>query len=134
MAKSDDVERRLLNWVRWRIGGASGGTGYASSRWGGTPGTSAYRDSVIPTSAAEAIETDAVIQRLDQDLLQLVMDHYADGLSMAALAVKRDCSVATAYARLGRLHQLLGQAFHDMAEARRAERKRVESLARASKP
>lgn len=134
MAKVEDVERRLLNWARWRIGGGSGGLGYASATLGMESGGSKYREAVIPTRSGEAIETDSAVQMLATELRVLVHGHYADGLSMAALAVKHGCSVATVYLRLGRVHQLLDQAFRDMAEARRVERHRVEELGRQARP
>ena len=30
MARIEDIERRLLNWARWKAGGRSGGLGYSA--------------------------------------------------------------------------------------------------------
>jgi len=135
MARVEEVERRLLNWARWRAGGESGGMGYASTAWGQAGGgTSAYRESIIPTAAAEAIETDNAIKRLDQEHRRVVIEHYGQGCSVATVSITLKCSVATVYARIDRVHCLLNQVFYDLAERRRAERKRVEELQALASP
>jgi len=136
MAKIEDVERRLLNWARWKIGGESGGLGYASATLGllAGAGTSAYRESLIPTGVAEAVETDNAVKTLDLDHRRIVIEHYEHGLSLAAISVKLDCSVATVYARVDRAHRLLDQAFRVMVYSRQLEKRRVEALQEAARP
>lgn len=134
MARSEDVERRLLNWARWRIGGASGGLGYAKASLGESPGASRYRESIIPTNGAEAAETEAVVRCLEADLQRVVDLHYFEGLSVAMIAVRLSCSAATVYGRLDRVHLLLDQAFRDMQDARRNERQRVDRIQRQAAP
>lgn len=136
MAKIDDVERRLLNWARWRIGGDSGGLGYASATLGmSTQGRAMYREAIVPTSASEAVETDnAVQQLLDLDHRRVVLLHYAEGLSVAGVSIRLDCSVATVYARIDRLHRQLDEAFRELAAKRGSERARVEWLQRQARP
>lgn len=136
MAKIDDVERRLLNWARWKIGGESGGLGYASATLGlmAGAGTSAYRESLIPTGVAEAVETDNAVKLLDLDHRRVVIEHYEHGLSLAATSVKLGCSVATVYARVDRVHRLLDQAFRDLVAGRQLERERVERLQADARP
>jgi DNA-directed RNA polymerase specialized sigma24 family protein len=126
--QSEEVERRLLNWARWRAGGQRGGLGYASVSLGAQTSSARYRESVIPTSAGEAMETDEAVQRLEALLRRVVTRHYADGLSVSAISIEMRCAVSTVYARLDRAHLLLDAAFHEMALARRAERERVEAL------
>lgn len=133
MARIEDVERRLLNWARWRIGGQRGGLGYSSVSWGMTVGSARGREAVIPTNAAEATDTDNAVKALMPELQRVVMGHYVDGYSVAAVSVQLGCSVATVYARIDRTHQLLDQAFRDLAAARRIERERVERMARAKR-
>lgn len=136
MAKIEDVERRLLNWARWRIGGDSGGLGYASATLGmSTQGRAMYREAIVPTSASEAVETDDTIQQLlDLDHRLVVVLHYAEGLSMVGVSLRLGCSVATVYARIDRLHRQLDDAFHQLAAKRGSERARVEELQRQARP
>jgi hypothetical protein len=130
MSRVEEVERRLLNWARWRIGGSSGGLGFAKTSMGNQSGGSRYRESVIPTNAAEAMETDDAVKGLEADLRDVVEQHYGEGLSVALVAVRRGRSAATIYARLDRAHAVLDQVFRDRAYARRAERERVASIVR----
>lgn len=134
MARSEDVERRLLNWARWRIGGASGGLGYAKATLAEGGGTARYREAIVPTNAAEAIETDNLVRCLEADLQRVVDLQYFEGRSVAWIAVRLGCSAATVYNRLDRVHLLLDQAFRDLADARRAERQRVDRLQRQASP
>lgn len=131
--RSEEVERRLLNWARWRAGGQRGGLGYASVSLGMQSGSARYRESVIPTSAGEAVETDEAVQHLEEPLRRVVTRHYADGLSVVAISLELRCAVSTVYTRLDRAHLLLDAAFHEVALARRAERERVEALAAAAR-
>lgn len=134
MARIEDVERRLLNWARWLIGGCRGGLGYVTVSYGPPAGDSSkVRESVIPTSEAEAMDTDDAVKLLADELRQVVTLHYKDAQSMASMSVRLGCSVATVYARMDRAHRLLDQAFIDRAVARREERKRVESVASAAR-
>lgn len=134
MARSEEVERRLMNWVRWKKGGASGGLGFATASMGTEAGGTRYREAVIPTAAAEAMETDNVVTMLEADLRRIVNEHYLEGSSVAGVSVKLGCSVATVYSKLQRVHVLLDQAFRDMAQHRRAERERVELVLRQARP
>jgi hypothetical protein len=134
MARIEDVERRLLNWARWLIGGRSGGLGYATVSYGAVGADcSKVRESVIPTSEAEAVETDDAVKELATELQLVLAMHYRDGKSVAMISVESYCSVATVYNRLDRAHRLLDQTFSDRAEARRAERARVENLSTATR-
>lgn len=134
MARIEEVERRLLNWARWRIGGQRGGLGFAAVSWGMTTGGQRNREAIIPTDAAEASETDWAVRALEHELQAVVVAHYAEGLSVAALSVRSSCSTAAVYSRIDRVHRLLDQAFRDMAIARRTERARIEGLTAAARP
>jgi DNA-directed RNA polymerase specialized sigma24 family protein len=134
MARIDDVERRLLNWARWLLGGRSGGLGYATVSYGAVGADSSkFREAVIPTSEAEAVDTDDAVKQLANELRQVVWLHYREGQSVASLSVRICCSVATVYNRLDRAHRQLDQVFCDQANARRAERARVENIAAAAR-
>lgn len=70
-ALEEDLERRLLNWARWKIGGgelsrslldrAASGAGVfrGNARGGG------YRETVMPILSGEALETDAAVNAVE---------------------------------------------------------------------
>lgn len=130
MAKSDDMERRLENWARWRQGAGLGGLGYASSNMlaamGGDRG--GYREATVPTVDCEGAETDRAVMTLASELRATVEVYYLQPWSMAEKARRLAVTEATVRNRLGRAHGLLSSWLADQAQQRRAERARVQAL------
>lgn len=128
MARIEDIERRLLNWARWRHGGRSGGLGYAAVSWNATPSRAAYRESVIPTSDAEAADTDTGVALLPADLRRAVERIYLDGMSVRRAAARLSCAPATVQIRVDQAHKQLQDWITERQRQRADERARVEAL------
>lgn len=131
MARIDDIERRLENWARWRIGstGIEGYAGTGFGDWAGE-GTSAYREARIPTSAVEAELTDRAVTSLHQDLRHAVYVYYLQPEGYVKKALLLGCSVRVMYLRIEQAHIELQRWFDDYARQRQAERERVDRLQR----
>jgi len=132
MARLEDIERRLLNWARWKHGAGSGGLGYGST-WNMEPSGSKYREAVIPTVDCEASETDMAIQSLDERLQMTIRQVYLTGASATIDAEKLGCSAAAVKARIWDAHRRISNWLHDRKTAADNERRRVEALMRTSK-
>lgn len=137
MARIEDIERRLLNWARWRCGLMRGGLGYASVDLGAerVDGGGGYdAPAVIPTSDVEASETDQAVMSLPGELRRTVEVCYLDGGGVQRHAAKLACSESTIKARIWRAHRLLSAWYAGRAAAAREQRARVEALQRAARP
>ena len=134
MARVDDVERRLLNWVRWRAGSGSGGMGFARSDMAAGPGRDGYRESVIPTVDCEAEETDRAVMALPSELRATVESFYLGRGTILDKANRLCCRVPTVYARIDRAHRVMQAWLADLVAARKAQRERVEALQRQARP
>lgn len=133
MARIDWIERRLLNWQRWKEGVGSGGLGYGNaSVWDTTPMRSTYREATIPTLECEAADTDDAVQRLPSELKATVMQVYLGKGGDSDHARVLACSVATVKARIWRAHRMLAEHFTAREQRLRAERERVEQVQRAT--
>jgi hypothetical protein len=132
VARIEDIERRLQNWARWVHGAGSGGLGYGST-WNTEAGSSRFREAVIPTVDCEASATNEAIEALDATLRQTVRQVYLTGDSGSIDAAKLGVSEATVKSRIWDVHRRLSRWFTERDATARAERQRVEALARASK-
>ncbi len=133
MARNEEIERRLQNWARWKLGAGGGGLGYGGSAWNMEPSGTRYREAVIPTIDCEASVTDQAVASLDVRLRETIEQVYLTGDSAALDARKLGCSEATVKARVWEAHRRLVVWFAERAALARAERERVEALQRASK-
>lgn len=130
MARIEDIERRLLNWARWRVTEGGGSIGYASVRLSSDVLASGdrYREAVIPTSDCEAAETDGLVMKLTSELRATVENYYT-GRGGEAECLKRLCiGRSTLHARIDRAHRALASMLADLQAQRLGERKRVEAL------
>lgn len=134
MARIEEIERRLLNWARWKHGAGSGGLGYGGSTWNMEPSGSRYREAVIPTVDCEASVTDQAVGSLEQRLRETVQQVYLTGDSADIDARKLSISPATVKARIWEAHRRMSEWFTSRDSVARAERQRIEALQRASKP
>lgn len=128
MARIEDIERRLLNWARWKIGGSAGGLGYASVNLAGDTSRELYREARIPTNDCEAEETDRAVVSLDSDLRRTVEVVYLGSGGTRNKAAALCCTEATVYARVDRAHRLLAQWFTARQRDRAIERDRLDAL------
>lgn len=128
MARIEDIERRLLNWARWKLGASRSGLGYATVRWAGGVATRGYRESVVPTIDCEAEETDRAVQALESRLRATVEVEYLQGWSLRRKAQHLACGESTVKARVCQAHQHLSRWLSEKAHVAREERQRVERL------
>ncbi len=135
MARIEDIERRLLNWSRWKHGAGARGLGYARVNLamvvvdGGQE-----RDSIIPTDDCEAQDTDAAVMTLPSELRATVEVFYVHGGTMAAKAKILCCTEPTIRNRIGKAHPMIQTALADLAAKRRARRALVEAGQASARP
>lgn len=131
MARIEDIERRLLNWARWRLGATRSPLGYAQAQFGErVDGEGWDAPAVIPTVDAEAAETDRAVGALDSRLRRTVEVAYLHGGGIARKLQMLACSRATLHARIDEAHRKLSGWFTDQHRQAQAERQRVEQLQR----
>jgi hypothetical protein len=128
MARIEEIERRLLNWARWKHGANNGGLGYAGMRWGDVVNTSRCRESIIPTNDCEAEETDRAVLALEDRLRDTVQVTYLQDCSMRSRAAQLGCSEPAVKARVWQAHQCLSRWLADKAQQAQVERERVQRL------
>lgn len=126
--RDEEIERRCLNWARWKLGGGGGSTGYARVSPGMEPSGSRYRESRIPTNDCEAEETDRAIRSLDPDLAKTVTVHYTSPHGFEWQARELGIAVATMYRRIERAHALLARWIEERRRDAVAERQRLAAL------
>jgi hypothetical protein len=135
MARIEEIERRLLNWARWKAGESrTGRIGYARTNWGADVGTrGCYREARIPTSDCEAEETDRAIAALTPfELRETVSVYYLSSGEKEALW-RLQCARQTMHARIGRAHLALQHWLAEQYRTREQERARVEKVGEDSK-
>jgi hypothetical protein len=130
MARIEDIERRLQNWARWKLGAVHSGLGYAAMRWAGGVVTPGRRESVIPTIDCEAEETDRAVQELEPRLRATVEVEYLQGCSLRRKAQQLACSEPAVKSRIWQAHRQLSHWLADKAQLARVERARVETAMR----
>ena len=131
MARIEEVERRLQNWARWKMGGGSGGLGFAGVQLTSDTSRAGYREAVIPTMDCEAEETDRAIGTLPSELRRTLEVVYLDGDGMASKAKKLACTRITVDSRVWRAHQLINAWLQDLAAQRRAQQANLEAMQKA---
>jgi len=135
MARIEDIERRLLNWARWRSGVARSGMGYGRiSMEHRVDGEGYDAQAVIPTIDVEASTTDIAVSALASHLRATVEIVYLDPGGMRHKAARLCCSEATIKTRIWEAHRQLSAWFADRAARQRDARARIESLQRAARP
>lgn len=134
MARIEDIDRRLCNWARWKLGAASGGLGFSSPGQAREGGGYGYRVAVIPTVDCEAEETDRAVQSLDERLRSTLIKVYVGAGSLKWKAVGLGIGEAAVHARVWDAHRKLAAWFTEKQNRARTERRRVESLRINHKP
>lgn len=123
MRKLEDIERRLLNWTRWKAGAGVGGLGYASVNMLAALGGSSRgpHDPIpIPTMAIEAEETDRAVMALPSELRRTVELVYLGRGGVADHARALAVPVATVRTRVCRAHKAISNWLADLAQSREA--------------
>lgn len=129
MARIEEVERRLLNWARWKHGAGSGGLGFGGGAWpSGVGSGSRYREAVIPTNDCEASETDRAVAALEHRLATTVAQVYLTSASTEIDARALGITPAGVKARIWEAHWRIAAWFTERQALARAERARLQAL------
>ncbi len=128
MLRDDEMDRRLQNWARWRLGPRIGGLGFASRAAGMETSSARYRQSTVPTSNGEAEETARGVAALESDLRRTVEVYYLDPGSIETKARKLCVVPKTLYLRIARAHVQMSAWVTEMQRARRDEQARLAAL------
>lgn len=130
MARIDWIELRLQNWARWVLA-RRGELGFQSSDTMRAGGTAGYRQAAIPIGDAEASDTDQAIRRLYPGGLALAVHEFYTGQGGVADKAARLCiAESILYRRIDQAHAQLAEHFLAKQDKAKAERARVEALAR----
>lgn len=135
MAKIEEIERRLLNWGRWKHGAGAGALGYARVNYS-EPATDRdnYHEAVIPTFDCEAEVTDQAVRALVSELRATVEVYYVLGGGLAAKARRLAVAEATVKSRIDRTHRLIQAWLAERERGQLEQRRRVERLTQAARP
>ncbi|MBB2485418.1 hypothetical protein H5407_09280 [Mitsuaria sp. WAJ17] len=136
MAKIEEIERRLLNWGRWRHGAGAGGLGYARVVYTEVLATDRdnYQEAVIPTVDCEAEVTERAVQALASELRATVEVYYVLGGGLAAKARRLAVAEATVKSRIDRSHRIIQAWLAERERGQLEQRRRVELLTQAARP
>jgi hypothetical protein len=136
VARDEDIERRLQNWARMRLGETRSPLGYAQAQLGAVrvDGGSGWDTPVpIPTNEVEAADTDQAVKALDSRLRRTVEVVYLEPGGIRRKAQQLACSEATVHQRVGEAHHAIQRWLADLATTRRQQRERMAALQRAGK-
>lgn len=120
MARDPDIERRLLNWVRAKAGGGSGGLGYATVNLQAETNSRGYREATIPIDACEADVTDQGVKALSPALRHAVVEYYLRNKSARTIGLAERITERAVHARIEKAHTEL-RAWFAQRERRAAE-------------
>lgn len=135
MAKDPHMERRLLNWQRWKEGAGDIGLGYGNaSMWNQVKvDVTPNRESVIPTNAIEAEETDRAVDALPLYLRDTVFTHYLSNVTIEVQAQRLGCGVSTVHSRIADAHRKLLVWFSDKTRRAAELRQQAEAVQEAAR-
>lgn len=137
MARNEELERRCLNWARWKesggtAAGRSGGLGYASLYLPAvTAGRPSGYEAKVPTLDIEAEQTYRGVQALPSHLRRTVEVYYLGDGSMEARCNALQISRPTLYVRIDKAHEALAAWLRD-ADARLKHQREASELVQAS--
>ncbi len=132
MRMDDDMDRRLQNWARWRHMCRGGGHFSAPSIEARVDGLGHDAPTVIPTSDAEAEDTEAGVMALDSVLRAAVESWYLGSGGVAARCKRLCCSETTLRTRIGLAHAKLSEWLCARHARRQDQRARVDALQRSA--
>ncbi len=134
MPRREELDARLVNWARWKLGGGDAAAlGYSAISLGAAvnAGRSGYVSAPVPVLSADAQDVDSAVNALRPLGLKLtVTEFYCGRGGVVDKAARLACSVPTVYVRLGAAHDQIAEHLAEKERARRAERDRVERLQR----
>lgn len=133
MSKITEVERRLINWARWKASeGAIGGLGYASPSTFSGVGGGAY-GSAIPMLGHEAADTDSAIMELGRDAQATLFEVYVSDPPSDVLSQRLGVGADAVRRRVDQAHRALQRIFEDRAQALKTAREAFEVASKCAK-
>lgn len=133
MSKIVEIERRLVNWARWKASeGAIGGLGYASPSTFSGVGGGAY-GSAIPMLGHEAADTDSAIMSLSKDTQRTLIEVYVSAPPSDVVAQRLGVGIDAVRRRVDQAHRALQRIFEDRAQALKAARDAFEVQSKCAK-
>lgn len=134
--RNEEMERRCLNWARWRGGAGSGGLGYGGGggMWRDVVSTSRYREAVVPTLDVEAEQTERGVAQLVSHLRRTVEVYYLGTGTMVERCHSLQIASATLYARIDKAHEALAAWLREQEAMARHQRERVELIQASARP
>lgn len=135
MARNEELERRCLNWARWKEGASSGGLGYASVYLpASVAGRDSFREATVPTLDVEAEQTDRAVMALPSALRRTVEVYYLGSGSMEDRCRLLQISRPTIYVRIDKAHEALAAWLREAEAKVRHDRERLELLQASARP
>lgn len=135
MARNEEMERRCLNWARWRNGAGAGGLGYGGGGWNWSGADrGGYREAIVPTLDVEAEQTEQGLQTLTPYLRRTVEVYYLGTGTMEERCQQLQVSRATLYHRIDKAHEELAAWLREVDARAATERQRVERLQASVRP
>ena len=131
MRFDEEMDRRLQNWARWRCLREDGGRVATASMQERVDGDGWDAPTVIPTSDAEAEETQRGVANLQGVQRYAVEVWYLGGGGVAQRCKRAQCSETELRRRVGLGQRALGQWLADKRAAAERERLRVVALQRS---
>lgn len=132
MRMDGEMDRRLSNWARWRHFREDGGRCGSPSTEDRVSGTGWDAPTVIPTSDAEAEETQAGVLTMPSVLRYATEVWYLSAGGVAKRCARAQCSETEMRRRVALGHRHLSQWLHDRRQAAERERDRVTALQRTA--
>lgn len=127
MAKIEHIERRLLNWARWKVGATGDKLGYASPSLNERVDGGGYRSVGVPTLSHDAYEVDAAIGALSKDLQQTLYEVYVCESPSSVLEQRLGIGYRAVLSRVDQAHRLLLRVFEESAAKLKAAREAIQS-------
>lgn len=130
MRMDEEMNRRLENWARWSAFRTDGGRPASGSATERVDCAGWDAPTVIPTSDAEAEETDRGVRRMELRLRGALVAWYLGGGGVVQRCKRVGCSETELRTRVALGQRALDQWLADRRAAADAERQRVEALQR----
>lgn len=136
MAKLPDIERRLLNWARWRLRNMGTGGNFATTRWDEerVDGGGYDAPTVIGTNDAEAEVMQQAVMALPSHLRATVEAVYLGNGTQQQKAWRLCISLPTIHSRVDQAHRRLAGWLTERASQQRSQRERMEALQASARP
>lgn len=133
MARLDDVERRLLNWARWKVSANATGLGYASLSLKERVDGGGYRTVGVPTLEHDACEVDEAIKTLSNELQATLEVVYVSEAPASVQQQRLGVGYGAIKQRVAQAHIQLSRIFEERRQVLLAAREAFEKSRKLQK-